>query len=146
MKRFGSLMACPVLSLAVVAISGCGNGRQLQSVIVSPASADAKNYAHGQVPFTATGSFSKAPSPVVLTSTDVLWCVGQPGSNANPAAGVCSGNINPGATVDQNGVAQCTPTFTGTATILSGKAAPGMGNPDGGDQLTIFGSATLTCP
>jgi hypothetical protein len=56
------------------------------------------------------------------------------------------GNINPGAVVDQNGVAQCHTGFVGTATILAGNGAVGTMNPDGGSQLKVFGSAKLTCP
>jgi hypothetical protein len=58
---------------------------------------------------------------------------------------MCAGNVNPGATVDQNGVAQCNLNFSGTVTILAGKAMPAM-NPDGGSQMTLFGSAQLMCP
>jgi hypothetical protein len=75
---------------------------------------------------------------VQLTSKDVTWCTG---SNS----GMCVGNINPGATVDQNGLAQCVPGFTGKATILAGTGSSSM-NPDGGSQLKIFGAAHLTCP
>jgi hypothetical protein len=70
---------------------------------------------------------------------DVLWCVGS--SN-----GACVGNANPGATLDQNGVAQCNPGFVGTATILAGTPSLVMENPDSGPQLKVFGSARLTCP
>jgi hypothetical protein len=76
---------------------------------------------------------------VQLTSNDVTWCVG---SNR----GMCVGNINPGATVDQNGLAQCVPGFAGTATVLAGTGSSSKMNPDGGSQLKIFGAAQLTCP
>jgi hypothetical protein len=131
----------PRLSL-LVAVSlitlGCGSSRTLQSVSISPATANAQNFPNGKVSFTATGTFSKPPSPQKLTPQDVTWCAGT-------TMGACAGNINPGATVDQNGVAQCVQNFTGTATIMAGKAMPSM-NPDGGAQMTIFGSAQLTCP
>jgi hypothetical protein len=109
----------------------------LQSVNLSPASADAKNFPGGQVQFTATGNFTVPPSPTPLTGQDVTWCVG--------SGGQCAGNIATGAIVDQNGMAQCVPTFTGTATILAGTPGVAM-NPDEGAPLKIFGSATLTCP
>ncbi len=128
-----------VLPLVMLGIAGCGSGRQLQSVAMAPASADAQNFPNGQVSFAATGAFSKPPSPVQLTSNDVTWCVG---SNS----GRCVGNINPGATVDQNGLAQCVPGFTGTATVLAGTGSFSNMNPDGGSQLKIFGAAQLTCP
>ena len=145
MTRFASLSALSLLLLVALVMSSCGNGRRLQSVTISPASADAKNYPNGQVPFIATGTFSKPPSPVQLTSKDVLWCYGGSASVANPTAGLCAGNIAQFATVDQNGVAQCAPSFQGTAYILAGTAEPSM-NPDAGLVLKIFGQATLTCP
>ena len=119
----------------VLGTSACGSGgRQLQSVTISPTTA------RSQAAFTATGAFSKPPSPVPLTSKDVMWCAGT-------ASGACAGNINPGATVDQNGRAQCVPGFAGTATILAGTAAPSMmPMPDTGPQLNVFGAAQLACP
>ena len=130
--------ACSVLLVMSLLSFGCGSGRQLESVTLSPASADAQNFANGQVPFSAAGKFSKPPSPQPLTGKDVTWCVGS-------SSGDCAGNINPGATIDPNGLAQCVPGFSGTATILSGKATPVM-NPDRGAQMSIFGAAQLTCP
>jgi hypothetical protein len=126
-----------LLTLSAIAL-GCGSGRELQSVTVTPAAADARNFPSGQVSFSATGTFSKPPSPQPLTSNDVAWCVGV-------TKGACAGNINPGATVDQNGVTQCVPNFSGTAVIMAGKAKPSM-MPDGGSQMTVYGSAQLTCP
>jgi hypothetical protein len=141
MKRFGFLSTQLLLLFlaATLLSSGCGNSRQLKSVAINPAAADAKSFANGQVPFAATGTFSKPPSPSQLTSKDVQWCAGT--SN-----GACVGNINPGISVDQNGVAQCNIGFVGTATVLAGTAASTPMNPDGGSQLKVFGSAQLTCP
>jgi len=116
---------------------GCGSSRDLQSVTILPAAANAQNFPNGKVAFTATGVFSKPPSPETLTNMDVSWCVG--------SQGTCAGNINPGVTVDGNGVASCLGNFTGTRTILAGKAKS-VGMPDQGGQLSIFGSAQLTCP
>ena len=122
--------ACPLLVLGTLA---CGGGRHLQSVTVSPATA------RSQASFTATGVFSMQPSPVQLTSKDVRWCAGA-------ANGTCDGNVNPGATIDQDGHAECVSGFSGTVTILAGTASSMMPMPDGGAQLMIFGSAQLTCP
>ena len=115
MTRCESCLLFVVLPLITFGIVGCASSRQLQSVTLSPASADAQNFPNGQVSFTATGAFTKAPSPVQLTSKDVMWCAGSSG-------GMCVGNINPGVTVDQNGLAQCLPGFAGTATISRGDA------------------------
>ena len=125
--------------LLLFASAGCGSNRQLQSVSLSPASADARNFPNGHVAFIATGTFSNPPSTVNLTSKDVFWCVGS--SN-----GACVGNANPGANLDQSGVAQSSPGFVGTAIILAGTQSSFMVNPDQGPQLKIFGTAQLTCP
>jgi hypothetical protein len=138
MTRFGQRLFPLALPLIALGIASCGSSRQLQSVTLSPASADAQNFSSGQVPFTATGTFSKPPSPAPLTSKDVMWCAGS-------SSGDCVGNVNPGATVDQNGLAQCLPGFTGTVTILAGTGAT-ITMPDTGSQLKVFGAAQLTCP
>jgi hypothetical protein len=135
MKWFLSLSACLGMLFAAL---GCGSGRQLQSVALTPTTADAQNFANGHVQFTATGTFSQKPSPVLLTSRDVGWCVGSD-------SGTCPGNIASGAIVDQNGLAQCAPNFTGTVTVLAG-SGPAVTMPDGPSQLKIFGKAKLTCP
>jgi len=130
---------CLSLFLATSFIAlGCGTSRQLQSVNLSPATADAQNFPNNEVQFSATGMFSKPPSPQLLSSQDVFWCVGS-------STGTCVGFINPGATIDQNGLAKCVLGFAGTSTILAGKATPAM-NPDTGAQMTVFGAAQLTCP
>ena len=130
-----------LLTLLVVTLA-CGSSRTLQSVSVMPAAANAQNFPSGQVSFTATGTFSKPPSPQKLTGQDVTWCVGV-------TAGSCAGNIAVGVTVDQNGVASCFANPPGglpkTWIVMAGKAMPAM-MPDGGSQMTVFGSAQLTCP
>jgi len=130
-----------LLTLSLVAL-GCGSSRNLQSVAISPATANAQNFPNGQVAFTATGTFNKPPSPQKLTGMDITWCVGT-------TAGTCPGNIAVGATVDQNGVASCLTVAPGTPSktwlVMAGKAISSM-NPDGGSQMTVFGSAQLTCP
>jgi hypothetical protein len=117
---------------------GCGTGRRLQSVSLSPASADAQDFPNGQVPFAATGTFSKAPSPQLLTSNVVTWCV-----SVSPGSCVC--NLGGGATVDQNGLAKCNILFVGKAIIMAGKMKRSM-MPDEGHLMTVYGSAQLTCP
>ena len=128
-----SLTVGPLLFLSLAALS-CGSSRQLQSVKIDPATAS------GHAQFTATGTFSKPPSPAQLTSKDVLWCMGS-------SDGQCVGNANPGGSVDQNGLAQCLPFFTGTAFVLAGKAIKDPSPmPDAGPKMKVFGSAQLTCP
>lgn len=135
MDRFP--LAALLLPLVVTVTTGCGSNRPIQNVTLSPASADAKNYPNGLVPFTATGSLNGMP-PQTLTSPQILWCTGT--SN-----GMCAGNIVQGAAIDQSGLAECNAKFSGTVTILAGTATPPM-NPDVGQQLKVFGAAKLTCP
>ena len=75
MSRFGSWLLFFLLPLPTLGIVGCGSSRQLQSVTLSPASADAQNFPNGQVSFTATGTFSKKPSPQTLTSKGLAQCL-----------------------------------------------------------------------
>lgn len=139
MNRSVLVPLCSILLLLSLVVSlGCGTAGQLKSVTVSPSAADARNFANGQVAFSATGTFGNSSMPQPLNNKDITWCVGT-------SAGVCAGNINSGATVTASGVGACVPAFTGTATILAGKATPAM-NPDGGAQMTVFGAAQLTCP
>jgi hypothetical protein len=78
-------------------------------------------------------------SGVPLTGNEIFWCVGN-------NTGGCAGNINPGASLSQNGMAQCNPGFSGAVTILAGTQSSTMVNPDQGPQLKVFGMAQLTCP
>ncbi len=105
-----------------------------------PATADAQSFPNGQVPFAATGVYSKPPSPQQLSGNTVTWCVGD-----SSGSGKCAGNIAIGVSIHQDGLAQCNPGFTGTETVLAGTQPVSM-NPDAGSQLKIFGSAQLTCP
>lgn len=138
MNRSGLGPLPSILLLSLLITIGCGASGQLKSVTVSPSAADARNFPGGQVPFSAMGTFGNSSMPQPLNNKDITWCLGT-------STGACAGNINSGATVSANGVAACVPSFTGTATILAGKATPPM-NPDGGAQMSVFGAARLTCP
>jgi hypothetical protein len=139
MMRSKFLFTGPFLLAAALATSSCGDGRQLQSVTLVPASADAKDYPNSQIPMTATGAYSKPPSPVLLTSNDIVWCIGT-------SDGTCNGNIASPVIVDINGVAQCSVGQTGTATVLAGKPSSKAVKPDSPSQLKVFGAAQVTCP
>ncbi len=136
MSRLASFVAesSLLLPLVIFALS-CGSNRQLQTVTISPKAADAKTFPNGHVPFAATGTFSKAPSPAPLTSQDIGWCIGS-------TSGICDPAEPTYPSVDQNGVAQCGP-FVGPATVLAGTGASGVSD---AAVFTIFGSAQLTCP
>jgi hypothetical protein len=76
------------------------------------------------------------PSP--LASSEGTWC-------AADSTGQCNGSLAPNAIVDQNGVAQCSPNFVGTATIRAD--IPGTNDtPNDADPLEFVETATLTCP
>jgi len=139
MMRSKFLFTGPFLFAAGLLISSCGGGRQLQSVTLVPAAADAKDYPNGQIPMTATGNYNQPPSPILLTSNDIVWCVGA-------SDGTCNGNIASLVTVDVNGIAQCSGGQPGTATVLAGKPSSMAVTPDGPSKLKVFGSAQVTCP
>lgn len=127
--------------LPIILIAGCGGrgARELVSVNVTPNAADAQSFPNGQVQLMASGTFNLPPSPVQLTSQDVMWCIGDPN-------GHCAGFINSGATVSPSGLAQCNSGFNGIVTVLAGQPQAPAPMPDVGTQLRIFGTAQLTCP
>lgn len=131
-----------VLVLAASFTLACGGSsntatqavRSIQSITISPATADAQNYPSGQVQFTATGYYNTQPSPV--TPLSATW-------------GVCEQNTPTTAvTVSNNGLAQCTSSAVGTYTVF----AYDFPNPTClaltacGGGCTVEGTAQLTCP
>lgn len=122
-------------------LAGCGgstmsSSRQLQSLTVTPASADAQASPGGKVQFTAMGTFNTAP---ITMSPPVLWSIGSP---FGPAP------VNmPAASVDANGVAQCNG-FVGK--VLVEATAPT--EPEipllqmTSMTITVSGTAQMTCP
>jgi len=131
----------PVIAAVLLMIVSCGgnsmmtmSARQLQSITVSPASADAKN-SGGMVQFMATGNFNMDP---MMVATPVRWSVGNPFSAQPVPAGV---------SVDMNGLAQCSG-FMGMVTIeATAPMDPNM--PLSKMTMTtmnVTGMAQLTCP
>jgi hypothetical protein len=137
MTKYRTLAAI-FLVLAALQALGCGgsnSNRVLQSMTVSPATADAQNFANGQVQFTATGTFSKPPSPQQVTFQPPYT-----GGWAMMASGTQSV-----ATISATGLAQCVPGAVGTATVV----ATATKNAAMGTQATgvaVQATATLTCP
>lgn len=117
------------ISISLLA-SSCGNGtspRQLQSMSLSPTSANAQNFPNGQVQFTATGAFTRPPSPAPATVLNWL---------------VADRSI---ATVTQSGIAQCNSGAVGVTSVnADGGSAPCSGT--GCTAAQIVGTAQLTCP
>jgi hypothetical protein len=111
---------------------------QLQSIAISPGTADAKSYPNGQVQFTATGTYSDGTQVKPLTA---LWTPGIPWA-LDPQ------NAWPALQMNDTGLVSCGKALSSTYTIYA--AAPldphfpvskmTMGTP----QLTA--TAQLTCP
>jgi hypothetical protein len=130
------------LLLCIAAITlACGTSssgsRMLESVSVSPATADAQNYPGGQVPFVATGFYTTNPSTVTPLAT--VW-------------GAC---YQEASTTDvlidlQTGTATCKAGAMGTYTVFTSNT----GGMHGGCNITsacgggcfVTGTAQLTCP
>ena len=121
--------------LTLLATLGCGgmsnsSPRILQSINVTPATADAQNFPNGQVQFGATGNFSAPPTPVTPLTVSI-W------TSSAPAV----------ATVDPNsGVAQCVPGAAGNATIAAKAPSGGPDMPTPGTAALVVGTAQLNCP
>jgi hypothetical protein len=140
MRRYAPQFLLLLLVLAAAMTLACASSAShtLQSVTISPASADAQNYAGGLVQFTATGTYTAPPSPV--TPLAATW-------------GVCdqSGNGTSEISVSASGVAQCASGAAGTYKVwafdLNTKGATcDVVTACGGGCGRVTGAAQLTCP
>jgi len=136
-----------VSSFALLALAALGlycnpaPTHQLQSITLTPASADGQNYANGQVQFVATGHYNV--DPLTVTPLPATW-------------GTCTQQFaaTTAVSVTQNGLAQCTSGGAGTYTVwandpiteLPGQvySCPAQGACGGG--CVIQANAQLTCP
>lgn len=128
-----------ITSVLLMAVS-CGgksmmmSTRQMQSITVTPMSADAMA-SSGMVQFTAMGNFNMDP---MMAATPVRWSIGNPFSAQPVPAGV---------SVDMNGLARCSG-FTGMVTIEA--TAPMDPNMPLSKMtmmtMNVTGMAQLTCP
>jgi hypothetical protein len=141
MGRYGLPFFFLLLVLAAAITLACGSPsspeRLLQSVTVSPATADAQSYPGGEVQFTATGYYNTRPSPVTPLAT--YW----------PAC--YQGASTTGVLVDQDtGVAQCAAGSVGTYTVFTENYSNSHGGCLGtsacGGGCFVTGTAQLTCP
>ncbi len=126
------------LALSLIFLEACGApaSRQLLSVTISPASANASGSTDGQVQFIATGHYSS--EPFTVTPLQASW-----GASAFPQ------KI---ATVTQAGLATCAQGVSGETTVeawvqlvtnpmcdsIDSAGRPGCGN--------VGAMANLTCP
>ena len=125
-------------SLAIVACGGMNmmmSNRQLQSITVSPTSADAMNFPAGTVHFMATGMYNVAP---MSATPPVLWSLGNPFSLQPVPAGV---------SIDANGMARCTG-FVGVVEVdATSPMDPNMPlSKMSMNTMNVIGTAQLTCP
>jgi hypothetical protein len=140
MTKYRIFAAVFLVAVALLAL-GCGSSgmlnsnRVLESMTISPTIPDAQNFANGQVQFTATGTFSKPPSPQQVTF--------QPPYSGGWSLLATSGPLP--ATISQTGLAQCMPGATGTAFVVATASAnAAMGT--GATGVAVQATATLTCP
>jgi hypothetical protein len=113
------------------------SGRQLMSVTLNPATADAQDYPDGQVQFTATGYYNSAPYTVVPLSAGWGECYQEMSTSA--------------ITVSSTGLAQCVSGALGTYTVWANSARfPEGANCNAitacGGGCFVAGTAQLTCP
>ena len=141
MRRSSAFIFSLVLLAFSVAIISCGgmstmmSNRQLQSIAISPASADAMNSTNGMVRFTAMGTYNMAP---MSGTPPVLWSLGNPFSAQPVPAGV---------SIDANGVARCSG-FIGMITVeATSPMDPNMPvSQMNMNTMNVMGMAQLTCP
>ena len=138
MSRHGFAVWIVFLGLAACITVACGSTpRQIQSVTVSPASADAQNYPDGKVQFVATGQYNTAP--MTVTPVQAYW---------GPSSG-----LNRAVSIDENGVAQCAAGASGTYSVGAWVDLPvtvpipcAVGLYGEPICYTVLGTAKLTCP
>jgi hypothetical protein len=142
MKRLRLMVAsCALLAAAAICLA-CSPAptHQLESITLSPTSADAKDYPNAEVQFVATGHYNI--SPMTVTPLAASW-------------GACSQQFatTTAVLVSQNGLAQCAAGATGTFTVWVndpmplGKgvySCPAQGACGGG--CNIQANAQITCP
>jgi hypothetical protein len=128
------------LAGAGAAILSCGSSsqHQLQSISLSPASADAKQYADGQVQFVVTGYYNTAP--LTVAPIPAKW-------------GACfQSSSTTDISINSTGVAQCGTGAVGTYVIWANDPLPDSGvyscpaTNACGQGCVLSATAQLTCP
>ena len=121
MSRYAFFLSMVALVSAAWITLACGGSdprqsdlRPLQSITLSPASADAKDYPDGKVPFIATGHYSSAP--ITVTPLPANWAaLSEQIVNGLETIGPANGAVS----VDANGVAQCAAGASGTYLVVA---------------------------
>ena len=138
MSHYRSVLWIAFLGFVAYGVLACGGSRKIQSITVNPASADAKDYPDGKVPFIATGKYNM--SPPTVTPLRANWAVASlQTANSVPTLGVGTDEV----LIDANGVAQCAAGAAGTFSVAAWVALPYSGPPTP-CPLTLYGS--MSCP
>jgi hypothetical protein len=140
MKRLQFMVSFLALILAASFALSCGARSQgqdpLQSITLSPATADAQDYPNGEVQFIATGYYINPPHKVTPLSAGWGTCY-QDASTSE-------------VSVTSGGVAKCAPGAVGTYTVWAND--PPFSNVEClaitacGGGCFVAGTAQLTCP
>jgi hypothetical protein len=80
MSRHGHILSATLLCVAASIAIACGGStpqREIQSISISPSTADAQDYPNGQVQFVATGAYNLAP--ITVTPLTANWAVNNSG-------------------------------------------------------------------
>ena len=137
-----NLMTIFFIGMLVLQAIGCGSSsnsnRVLQLVTVMPATADGLSSPTGQVQFTATGTFSKAPSPAPVSFV-APYSGGWQSSDPSIATLVATGTGTGTATF------QCAAGASGVVTITA-TASTNAATGTGATSTVVSGTASLTCP
>jgi hypothetical protein len=130
MARFRVLLptAFLLVGIELVACGGTESPRLLQSISVTPASADAYSFPNRQVQFTAMGAYSQPPSPSPIPITQSEWSLSDPTM----------------ATMSPSGLAQCNPGASGAVAVKA--SASGSCSGTGCTTVLFSGTAQLSCP
>ena len=139
MKKLGPLLSCLGLPLIAITMLACGTNNRhglLQSMTISPATADAQNVPNGQVQFTATGTYTDGTKVSPLA---VLWWPNQPWTLVPQTPIVIS--------LDSKGVASCRQASGTFGIWATAPVDPHIPLP----QMTmrtpqVVATAQLTCP
>ena len=134
-------LSLAALILAGLSATSCGSGHKqsyLQSMSISPAAADAKDYSGGEVQFTTTGYYVNPTRTVTPQAANWVACQNEVPTNM--------------VSVSSAGLAQCGPGAGGTYSINAWNPNTGPGvyscpSPNAcGGGCTIAATAQLTCP
>lgn len=119
MPRYVLCFSVVLLGCAASLLLACGGSdpsdpHPLQSITVNPASADAKDYPSGQVPFLATGHYNSPPTTV--TPLQANWAA----VSEQIVNGVLTlGPVTTAVSIDHTGVAQCAAGAAGTYAVIA---------------------------